>query len=328
MKNIMNDIKNGTFKTSYLLYGTEDYLKKQYKDNLIKALVSDGDSMNFNSYQGSSTDILPIIDIAETLPFFADKRVIVIEDSGFFKNASDELADYIPTIPESTCMIFVESEVDKKRRAYKAVEKNGYACEFVSPTPEMIANWAARKVGESGKKITNGTMQLFLGMTGMDMNTVSTELEKLICYCLDKEIIESSDVMDIVSGQINAKIFDLTEAIAFNNQKKAMEIYYDLIATKESPIFILFMVNRQFRLMWEAKDLLSSGSSERDISAKLRMPGFAAGKLVKQCKNYTFNELTAIIDEGIELDYKFKNGLINENMAAEMFIIKHSSKKN
>ena len=84
MKTIDNDIKNMDFKKVYLLYGQERYLIKQYRDKLIKAMVNDGDSMNFSSFEGDGINQKEIIDLAETLPFFADRRVILIEDAGIF----------------------------------------------------------------------------------------------------------------------------------------------------------------------------------------------------------------------------------------------------
>ena len=86
MKTIDEHIKTGQFKNAYLLYGDEDYLKKQYRDKLIKALLSEGDTMNFAKFEGKDISVGEVIDLAETLPFFADRRVILISDSGFFKD--------------------------------------------------------------------------------------------------------------------------------------------------------------------------------------------------------------------------------------------------
>ena len=110
------DLKTGQFKQIYLLYGQEAYLKKQYKERFIKAMIPEGDTMNFASYEGKNTDVKEVIDLAETLPFFAERRLIVFEDTGFFKNAGAELAEYIPDMPETTYFIFIENEVDKRSR--------------------------------------------------------------------------------------------------------------------------------------------------------------------------------------------------------------------
>ena len=88
MKSILEDIKTQNFKQAYLLYGEEAYLKHQYKNKLKNALLPEDDTMNFSRFEGRGTEIPKVIDLAETMPFFADRRVILLENTGFFKNKS------------------------------------------------------------------------------------------------------------------------------------------------------------------------------------------------------------------------------------------------
>ena len=99
------DLKTGNFKQIYLLYGEEGYLKKQYKERFVKAMLPEGDTMNYACYEGKSTDVKEVIDLAETMPFFAERRLIVFENTGFFKSAGSELADYIKDMPGTTYFI-------------------------------------------------------------------------------------------------------------------------------------------------------------------------------------------------------------------------------
>ena len=114
MKKLNEDFKSGKFEQVYLLYGEEGYLKKQYKKRFIKAMIPEGDTMNYAHYEGKNIPVKEVIDLAETMPFFAEKRLIVFENTGFFKTAAGaELADYIKEMPETTYFIFVEEEVEK-----------------------------------------------------------------------------------------------------------------------------------------------------------------------------------------------------------------------
>ncbi|MCD7841778.1 MAG: DNA polymerase III subunit delta, partial [Lachnospiraceae bacterium] len=119
MKSLNEDIKNKSFSPVYLLYGEEAYLKNRYKKRLHDAILPDGDTMNFSAYVGKGIDVKGLIDQAETMPFFAEHRLIQIEDSGFFKNACPELAEYLPQMPQETIIVFVESEVDKRGKLFK-----------------------------------------------------------------------------------------------------------------------------------------------------------------------------------------------------------------
>ena len=98
MKSLNEDIKQGQFKNIYLLYGEEDYLKKQYRDRLVKAMLPEGDTVNYAHYEGKGLPVGEIIDLAETMPFFAERRLIVIEDSGLFKSSAAEFAEYIKNL--------------------------------------------------------------------------------------------------------------------------------------------------------------------------------------------------------------------------------------
>ena len=106
MQQLLEDIKNRQFRQVYLLYGQEAYLKNQYRDKLKEALVQDGDTMNFTVFKGKNSNPGEIIDLAETMPFLAERRVILIEDSGFFKKGGEQLADYLKEPASTVCILF------------------------------------------------------------------------------------------------------------------------------------------------------------------------------------------------------------------------------
>ena len=140
MQTLNQDIKDRSFKSAYLLFGDEAFLKKSYK-NRLKEAVTGGDTMNYNYYEGKGINVPEILGMADTMPFFAEKRLILVEDSGFFKGGgeAESLAEYLPNVPDTTCLLFVETEVDKRSKLYKAVKKYGYAAEMVRQEPAQLA---------------------------------------------------------------------------------------------------------------------------------------------------------------------------------------------
>ena len=162
VKNLQEDIKTGKFKNAYLLFGEEAYLKIQYKEKLIHALNPDDDTMNFTKYEGKGIEVREMIDLCETMPFFADHRVVLVENSGFFKNKCDELTDYMKTLPDYLRLVFVEEEVDKRSRMYKAVKNCGRIVEFAKQDEKTLMRWAAGILAREGRKITTRDMELFL----------------------------------------------------------------------------------------------------------------------------------------------------------------------
>ena len=157
MKSLNEDLKTGQFKQIYLLYGEEAYLKKQYKDRFMKAMLPEGDTMNLAYYEGKNTNPKEIIDLAETLPFFAERRLIVLENTGFFKNASPELAEYVKQMPETTYMIFVEEEVDKRGKLYKAVKDRGHIVELTRQDERTLVRWILGMAKKEGKQMNESS---------------------------------------------------------------------------------------------------------------------------------------------------------------------------
>ena len=176
MKSLNEDLKSGQFNNVYLLYGEEAYLKKQYKDKLRNAMVSPDDNMNYAYYEGKGISVNEVIDLAETLPFFAERRLIIMEDTGLFKSASPELADYIKEMPDTTSIIFIETEVDKRGKLYKAVQSKGRVIELGRQDENTLLRWVVGNVRQEGKMIRENTVRFFLAKVGTDMENIQKEL--------------------------------------------------------------------------------------------------------------------------------------------------------
>lgn len=324
MKSIDNDIKLGQLKKVYLLYGPERYLIRQYRDKLKKTIVDPDDTMNFSAFEGDDINVKEIIDLAETMPFFAERRLILIEDSKLFKKGGDELGEYLAGLPEASYFVFVEEEVDKRSRLFKAVTKNGSAVEFVTQTDETLMKWVGGRIGKEGKNITREAYQRFIAKTGTDMENIEKELEKLICYCLDKDVIESQDVEAITTEQISNKVFEMVDAIAGHKQKLAMDLYYDLLALKEAPMRILYLITRQFQILLIVKVMSNQGFGNKDIAAKAGCPEWAVRKYQSQAKAFSVEQIKKALADGVSYEESVKTGYMNDRMAVELFIVEYS----
>ena len=326
MKNIQADIKSGNFKQAYLLYGEEAYLKQQYKHNLEKALNPDGDTMNFSHYEGKGIDVKQLIDLCETMPFFADRRVVLLEDTGFFKNKSEELADYMKELPDYLCMVFVETEVDKRNRMYKAVKACGTIAEFARQDEKTLMRWAAGLLGKAGKKITQRDMELLLTKTGTDMGNLRMELEKLICYTEGRDVVTAEDIEEICTTQTTNRIFDMVRAVTEKNQKRALDLYYDLLTLKEPPMRILFLLAKQYRQLLQVKQFAEAGLAQPEMASKLGVPSFAVRNIASCARAYTISELEQAVKDFVDAEESVKTGRLEDKLSVELLIIKYSSK--
>lgn len=325
MKNIQADIKSGNFKQVYLLYGEEAYLKQQYKQNLVKALNPDGDTMNFNHYEGKGIDVKQLIDLCETMPFFAERRVVLLEDTGFFKNKCEELADYMKELPDYLYLVFAETEVDKRNRMYKAVKSCGSIAEFIRQDEKTLMRWAAGILGREGRKIRTSDMELFLTKTGTDMGNIRMELEKLITYTQGRDIVTAEDIEAVCTTQTANKIFDMVRAVTERNQKRALELYYDLLTLKEPPMRILFLLAKQFHQLFLAKKMSEEGVAQPEIASRLGVPSFVARNISACARSYSAAELQKAEEDFVEAEEAVKTGRLQDVLSVELLIVKYSS---
>lgn len=324
MKDLQDDIKNREFRNVYLLFGEEEYLKKQYRDRLWQTLNPDNDTMNAAVYVGRDTDPAKVIDLAETMPFFAERRIIFLEDTGFFKNKCEGLPEYLSELPEYLCMVFMEKEVDKRSRMYKAVNKNGRTVEFKRQTEQTLARWVLGILNRENKKITKQDMELFLSRTGTDMSRIATELEKLICYCAGDEIISREAILEITSELLENKIFEMIRAVTERDQRKALDMYYDLLALKEPPMRILFLIARQYNILLQIKELAAQGMGQNEIAARAGVQSFVVRNGLPVARRYSLSGLRGAVEELVRTETEVKSGRIPDALSVELLIVKYS----
>ena len=325
MKNIQEDIKSGNFKSAYLLCGEEAYLKVQYKNKLLTALNPDDDTMNFNHYEGRNIDVKELIDLCETMPFFADRRVVLLEDTGFFKNKCDELADYMKELPDYLCLVFVEDEVDKRSKMYKAVKSCGRIGEFARQDEKTLMQWAAGILKREGKNITQRDMELLLTMTGIDMGNLRMELEKLITYTGDRNVVTRADIQEVCTTQTQNKIFDMVRAVTEKNQKRALDLYYDLLTLKEPPMRILFLLAKQFRQLLLVKEYTEEGVAQPEMASRLGVPSFVVRNIASCARSYRISELRQAVTDFVDAEEAVKTGRLQDVLSVELLIVKYSS---
>lgn len=324
MQRLIQDIKTGQFSRMYLLYGEEGYLRKQYRDKLKEAIIGD-DNMNYHYYEGKDIPIGEVIDQAETLPFFAEKRLIVLENSGYFKGGGEALAAYLSSPADTAYFVFVETQVDKRNRLYKTVSSKGCAVEFAVQDEATLKKWILGMIKKENKKISGPALEFLLEKTGTDMENIRRETEKLFCYCLDKEVITEKDIDEICTRRIGNHIFDMVSAIADKKQKKALTLYYELLAQKEPPMRILFLIARLFNLLLQVKELGGKGYQNKAIGEKVGLPGFIAGKYVTQASRFEKAKIREALEACVAAEEAVKTGKMNDNISVEMLIVSYSS---
>jgi len=325
MKVIKEHIKTGSFKQFYLIYGSEEYLKKLYRNKLKTAILLDGSDMNYSHFEGNGIDPRKVAEDAQTLPFFSDRRLIIIENSGFFKN-QNELSELLIGTPDSTVIIFVESEIDKRSKLFKFVRDTGTVSEMNGLDEKNLKLFVASLLEQEGKKITEAGIIYILDKAGSDMINLCNEVEKIIGYTYGCEVITTADIDAVITMQITGKIFLMIDAIASKQSSKALDLYYDLLSVREKPMSILFLITRHFNILLQTKDLQSLGYSSSSMSEMVGVPPFAVNKYLGQAKNFTSKRLKEALEFGADIEEQIKTGKMIEKIGVELFIVTFSKR--
>ena len=327
---INEDLKTGNYKSVYLLYGPEGYLVRRYRDKLLSAFCGGSnkkeleDDMNFTAFVGKDFTTEQVIDLAETLPFFADRRVILMEDSGLFMKDGDKLAEYLATKPESTVFLFVENAVDKRSKLYKAAGATGHAAEFRVQDEDTLKRWIVSLVKKENKQITVRAVEALLERTASDMELLTQELEKLFSYTQEKEAIDLPDVEAVCTTVIGNHIFDMIAAMASKNQMEALRLYYELLALREPPMRILYLIGKQFSQLLTVKDLRNRGYDKRKIAEKTELKPFIVDKYMGQAAKFSTTVLKAAVADCVEFDHAVKSGNMTDRLCVELLLVKYS----
>lgn len=324
MKDLNEDIKTGSFRHAYLLYGAEDYLKIRFRDRLVSALLPEDNGMNLSVFDGDRLSEGAVIDQGQTLPFFADRRVIRLDHTGLFKTSSELLPDYIRQLPDYLYLVFTENEIDRRSRLFKAVQSVGRCVEFAPQTDSTLSAWTAKLLGEADLRIRKSDMEYLLARTGTDMNHIFLETDKLIHYCAGKGEVTRKDIDLVVSYIPEDRIFDMITAVTEHRGKDAMKLYADLLALKEAPMRILSLIAMQFNRLLMVSELSAKGMSDAQIAGKAGMPPFAVKRSRSLLKNSNPERLRKAVSSCVRADEDIKSGRISDRLAVELLLIQLS----
>lgn len=324
MQTLIKHIKAGTFSSMYLLYGEEEYLKRYYRDQLTKGILGDvpDGNINYHYYEGDSAVPENIADQAQCLPFFSDSMLIVIENSGLFKKAGN-LNERLKDMPETTRIIFIEREIDKRNSLYKYIKSNGTLSELNYRKDTELVTWVATYLKQAGCVITGRAARHLIAKAGVDMRQLINELDKLIAYVDERHQIDIMDVDAICTTLLSSRIFVMMDNIVSGKQKEALTLYRDLLSLKENPLSILYLLTRHYNILMQVKEMITE--SDAVIAKKLSLPSFAIKKYKSQAGAYNKRQLLNIVTECTDTEEAIKCGRISQQIGTELLIIRFSS---
>ena len=314
---------------SYLFYGAERFLLKSALDYLVEAIAPDGaNSFNLDKVDGSSINLREIVGLANMLPFFAEKKLILVENAGWFANAKknsddgeasveessqvgiDEMIAYLKTPSPTTCLVFIAGEkINKAKRLTKAIAKNGVLAEFTPLKNNEAVRWLDTVLAEKKLAMNGDAKKMFLFNCGYSCAFAMQELEKLECYKADERLITVDDIELLTCKNTTANVFRMIDMVTEGNLEKSLAMLHQLLLT-ENEYTIIPLLAGHFRTVLMAKNLKARGYNMKmimDITGK--HSSFVIEKALRQAGRYTERQLKLALEILLQADKKSKTGV-------------------
>lgn len=326
---MVQSIKSMNLANFYLFFGEEEFLLEYTIDLLKSKILAPGtEQLDFKyidcKSNSNNLNIDELISEINTPSFMSKRRIILIRNSNLVtasgKALQDKFGEILSVLNSNTLVIFREDKFEKRyKKIINAIKDNGEIVEFKKQDLNTLMNWGAAILRKNDIKITRDALENLIGRCESEMHLIKNELEKITLICLNQGIdaVNLELINRIALPDLRGSIFDLTDAIAESRVDKALSIYGIMLEQKFSPVFILFMIARQFRQLYTAK----SSSSINELMSKLRITNFVARKLNSQKSYFTLEEIESIYLLICEMDYNVKTGQIDQESSIEMLIL-------
>ena len=388
LEQLKRDFKEKKIRKVYLFYGQEDYLIRHYSAELEKAVFVSGgqggsgmDIGNLNHFDGEK-NLERIHDACIAYPFFAEKRMVVIRNSGAFGVEKEQKSDkksaaeteesvdsgtvsvvdkkldseghrslsvaaagkqpgtgkkagrakgkaaaskltmeqIVEVIPDTTCVLIIEDKVDKRRKLFGTISKQGLVVEFPYQKAEDIERWVANILTKGQKRISRNALKMFMERNGESLTEIKNELDKLMLYSGESADITEEDVRKVCTVTVKTKIFDLMDSVTAGDKRKALSELDSLILMKEPVQKIMIMLSKHLVQMAQMKNLSDYGKGLNEITTLMKLNPYHAKILFRQCKNYQREQLDAAVQKCYEKDLSVKSGLMEGTLALESLI--------
>ena len=309
----------------YLLYGQEQLLLEKKIEEIIKK--ENIDDFSINKYDLENDSLTTILEDAATISMFGDKKGIVVANSYIFTGTTkkeinqntDLLLEYLEHQNTDTICIFwtMSEKLDERKKITKQIKKNGVVIEIAvnknlnSFIKDLFAEY----------QVDSNTLQLFIDRVGENLQILNQECQKIKTYKGEDLIITEEDVLNLTTKNIDIDIFKLIENIILKNKKQALEAYQEMIKQKEEPIKIVIMLANQFRIMYQSKELNKKGYTSNDIASILEIHPYRVKLALEKSRNFSSSILLHYLEELADLDSNIKNGLVDKNLALELFML-------
>ena len=319
-KEFLQAVKANSVRGAYLFEGVEENIKAAALAALRGQLLPEGlEELNENLMDNPSTDAL--IAAAETLPFLADKRLVVVREHPALAGkaeADERLTEYMAHVPDSCVMVFLcRGKADARKKLYRAIQKHGAVVTFSPLSDAELNAWIIKAFSALGKRCAPQTASLLAFTVGNDTALLRAEMEKIAALCGERENVADEDVRAVATRSIECTVFEMVDAVVAGQEGRAFSLLKDMLLSGSDRIGILAMLLRQYRLLQHVKIMQFEKKSAQEIKQRLGVAPFAAERCIRQAAAYSGKEIKQAVDICLDTEYRIKSGRLNQEGALE-----------
>ncbi len=326
--------------TFYIFHGADEFTRAETLADFKRRLgPPDTVDLNTTIMGGGTLTLAKLRHACDAIPFLAEKRLVIVEGlltrlaprkdrelSTSQRELLTALADYLPRLPETTRLVFIEDKPLPARHSMLRLaqrEERGYVKRFDPPDAKVLPRWIEKRVRKYGGEIEPQAAQQLAAVVGTDLRLLDQEIIKLVTYTQSPtggQAITIADIEAVVPYAQAAVVFDLVDALGRRDGRTAAQTLHRLLDAGEHPLMLLAMIVRQFRLLIQVKELKAGGSTPHDIAKALRLHPFPARKLHTQATHFTAAQLEAVYRHLLDTDVAIKTGKIDPEVALDLLV--------
>ena len=325
-----DELKAGTVRNVYCFYGPKAYIRRSAVAKLREKVLMPG-LEDMNETVLSAPTAQQIIESCETLPMMSDYRLIIVRDcaltqSGKAKDEAQEsaaLCEYLPRVPETTCLLFdLGDGVDKRKKLAQALMKLPGAVGFDALDDAQLARWMGQTLRPLGKRMDRAACEALAFTSGRDLTMLSGELQKLAAYVGERTDITTQDIEQVATHTAECTVFAMVDAITEGRAQQAFELLGVLLQGGEQRIGILAMITRQYRQMMHLSAMQGERTPQAQQAKLLGVPPFALNRLTRQVGRRSYASLRGCVEACVQADYDIKRGALREEAALEQLMLR------
>ncbi|MGD9100462.1 MAG: DNA polymerase III subunit delta [Anaerolineae bacterium] len=322
----------------YVLHGKDELTRSEALGGLKARLGSPELAvLNTTVFDGADVTLVELKNACDTIPFLTQRRMVIVrgllsrlvspaakkgkKDVGWQKSYREALAAYLPQLPETTRLVFVEpDQLPKNHPILRQAEQDEFGYVRAFAPPKDLVKWVRRRASDKGGQFSPQAAASLVGAVGDNQRLLDQEIEKLLAYTNQERPVSSADVSSLVPYAQEAVIFDAVDALGQRDGAKAVRLLHNLLDHGNDPLYLFAMIVRQFRLLIQIKELSDEGLSPPDIAKKIKLHPFPTRKLYTQARNFRLEQLERVHCHLLELDVQIKTGQINNVVALDLFV--------